>query len=491
MEMKMKYIVTLFMILIFTTMYTVSLDQWQNIRFSSLQPQNHVLMRTNINETNITDNKMLRFDGANVLEQDMVSNTPGVYEQILPTTGGRVNYGFKKSVNNQPYSVVPLPFSGTGLPSLSQLTRVANDPANDQSTNYLDIVAEYVTFSDTKLYAAIQNRGGGFPTSQYLWGPYFSYAVAFGDPTIDMNSPNAVAWAMQYVSVPAFFSTGLYKITGTTINDITRIGNISTQIVSGSNALIMSCNLSQLTGDPDFMAWFNSETSLIGQISLTTKVSLPATVTEMDYTNGGYVFLKNLFVDPAPPGSLAVTNPELVITPDDIYYKASYNGPADVFPYGLYFVTEAQDVYEMAGVSPYFTGNPLMSRTANLINVIPEADNTWGHAWMLTYYDLVNQEYQPHFEPSTPLYFSYIRGLNSPDNADAEQIRNNIVLSWDQANTPDGLPVSATYRIEASSTQDFSQFTVLGTTSDTTFSLPVSGSIDARFFRIIADKQIP
>lgn len=487
----MKYVITLFMILIFTTMLAVSLDQWQNIRFGSLQPQNYVLLRTNIDETNITTNKLLLFDGTNVVEQDMVPSSPGVYEQVLPTSGGRVNYGLKKSVDNNPCSVVPLPFSGTGMPGLAQMTKVADDPANDQATNYLDIVAEYVTFSDTKLFAAIQNRGGGFPTRQSIFGPYFSYAVAFGDPTLDLNAPDAVAWAMQYVSVPALFSTGLYKITGTTINDITRVGDISAQIVSGSNALIMSCNLSQLTGDPDFMAWFNPETRLIGQISLTTKVSLPATVSEMDYTLGGYTFLKNLYVDPTPPGALTVTNPELVITPDDIYYKANYNAPADVFPYGMYFVSEAQDIYEMTGTSPYFTGSPLMYRTANLLNTISEANNSWGHAWMLTHYNLVNGEYQGGFTPSTPLYYSYIRGLNSPEHADAVQVGNNIVLSWQQAKTPAGLPVSATYRIEASATQDFSQYTVLGTTSETTFSLPVSGSFDVRFFRIIADKQIP
>jgi hypothetical protein len=408
----------------------VSFDQWQNIRFSALQPSNYVYVRTDINQTNITDNKLLTFSGTNVAESDLLNTTPGVYQQVIPTSGGRAQYGFRKSVDNQPYNVVPLPFSGTSWPTINQLTKVSSDPANDQATNYLDIVSEYVTFSDTKLYAAIQNRGGGFPTRSSIFGPYFAYSVAFGDPTLDLNSPNAVAWAMNYVSVPALFSTGLYKITGTTISDITRVGDISYSIDSSNNLLRMSCDLSQLMSDPDFTAWFNPDTRLVGQISLINKVTLPATVEQSDYTNGGYVFLKNLFVDPVSPSSLSMSGIEFVDTPEDVYFKVNYNAPADVFPLAMYFVNESQNVFEMSGASQFFTGNPMLYRTANLVDTLPQTASSYGNAWMHDYYDYSNGEYTPHYTASDPVYYSFIRAMNSPTNLFAEPGNGVVSLSW-------------------------------------------------------------
>lgn len=69
--------------------------------------------------------------------------------------------------------VYPVYYSGKGWPALNQMTRVSTDPANDHKTDHLDLVADYFCFSDTKFYASIQNRGGGFPTPE-VWAPSIS-----------------------------------------------------------------------------------------------------------------------------------------------------------------------------------------------------------------------------------------------------------------------------------------------------------------------------
>lgn len=159
--------------------------------------------------------------------------------------------------------VQPAYFGGQGRPTLSQMSRISADPSGDDKTDFLDVVADYFCFSDSKFYAAIQNRGGGFPTSGKLGMEYYSYMVVLASST-----DKKYVWVMNYMKVPVVgYKPGLYRIEVKNDDKLTRIGDLDVQIVKGSNLLKMSCKISTLLADPLFKAWYNSSAPSIEMLS--------------------------------------------------------------------------------------------------------------------------------------------------------------------------------------------------------------------------------
>ena len=201
------------------------------------------------------------------------------------------------AASGQPNKVKPSRFSGTGLPALNRFTRTSADPAKDQKIDHLDIVADYFTFSGSKFYAAIQNRGGGFPFGGALgFPPYYSYMYMLANPASNPKDPGTIVWALNYMKVlPGGIKPGLYKIKGKGADDLIRLGDINTSIDKANNALLMSCDLAPLLADPDFMRWFNPANPVIGTGSLTNSTTMkgfsPVTVVT-DTTPGAWVYLK-------------------------------------------------------------------------------------------------------------------------------------------------------------------------------------------------------
>lgn len=178
----------------------------------------------------------------------------------------------------------PAYYSGTGWPTLSQMTKISGDASGDQKNDYLDIVADYFCFSDTKLYAAIQNRGGGFPTSGKMGLEYYSYMVVLAN-----SADRKYVWVMNYMKVPAAkYKPGLYRIKVKKDQDLIRIGDISTQIVKGSNLLKMSCNISTLLADPLFKSWYNSSKPAFSMLSQSFRTTvIPFGTKQQDGTDPG------------------------------------------------------------------------------------------------------------------------------------------------------------------------------------------------------------
>lgn len=201
------------------------------------------------------------------------------------------------AASEQAIKVKPNRFSGTGLPMLSQFSKTSNDPAKDQKSDHLDIVADYFTFSGSKFYAAIRNRGGGFPFGGALgFPPYYSYMYMIANPASNPKDPGTIVWALNYMKViPGGIKPGLYKIKGKGADDLIRLGEIKTSIDKANNALLMSCDLAPLLADPDFMSWFNPANPVIGTGSLTNSTTMkgfnPVTVVT-DTTPGAWVYLK-------------------------------------------------------------------------------------------------------------------------------------------------------------------------------------------------------
>lgn len=484
----MRYL-TVFIILFLAQLNALGIDEWQQIRFSEKTSAGKVYLRTEIDQANINLNKIVHNSGSGNVELDLsLQNAANsTYQALLNSGSGRTYYGLRKQVGNAPTHIVPLRYNGAGLPAVNLLTKVSDDAANDQAVNHQDIIAEYVAMSDTRLMVGLKNRGGGFPTSGGFFGPYYSYMVGIGNPTLDdPYAPGAVAWAFQYVNASGIMTPGFYKITGTSADDVNRIGDITYNIDATNNTLVMSCELSLIYNDPDFVAWYNPEQPSFGLLSLINKISLSLsgiTVTQQDNSNGGVVHPVALYVDPEtlPFGSIAT--PSLQIEANDLYFQTQYSKPVDRFEWGLSFRLEADQIYPMSSSDPEYAATRHY-RTANLLHSLPEGDNAIGSIWV---------ERIPNvFQQGNAYSYSFVRALNEPDNLQMNIQADQLLLSWQAvSHTPSGTPVQADfYKVEAAAAPDLDFEFLLQTEADS-ISIPLSVLGDKVFLRVSAQKQLP
>lgn len=123
------------------------------------------------------------------------------------------------------------------------------DPVGDTegaAGSFLDITHCYASYSDTKFYCRIDNVSGGFPTSSGF--SFHLYSVGIIDP----DASDSIAYALLYASVPFVLDPGLFAVDPVD-SSFSRIGDITTDI--SGNSLSMSCDLSDLTSQPEWSDW--------------------------------------------------------------------------------------------------------------------------------------------------------------------------------------------------------------------------------------------
>lgn len=480
-ETKMKR----FFILIFlcsSALAALDIDQWQNLRFSEQTLSNHVYLRGEIAQSGLSLNSAVYQTDSGLVETDLAILEGNSYQSYLPATGSRNYYGLRKRVGSSALDVVPVYYPGANLPAPNQLTKLADDEVNTQIPNYYDIVADYATFSDTKLYTALQNRGGGFPSSGGFL-VFNSYMTAIANPDIDPDDPGAIAWALHYVNAAGMYTPGLYKITGTSINDVTRIGDISFQIHASSNTLVMSCDMADLYADADFMAWFDPANPRIGMLSLTARVTLSG-VADQDNTLGGVIHPIPLYVDSVQEFTAEISNAGLQIQEDDVYFQAEYSHPNGLFAFDLDFQTASGELYALQSEDSD-PGQPMYFRSANLLGSLPEYDNEAGQIRVTRYPDTYG------FRACPP--FSYVLGLQPVQNLSITRANGNLTVAWDAiGQTLLGNPVTVdSYRLEASDSIDFAEFTVLAESDNLSWQMSNTAIEGYRFFRVLGIKELP
>lgn len=481
----MKYL-SICILLCLCNLFALSIDEWQHIRFSEKNGSNNRAVRMEIDQTNINLNKIVHKSGSSNIELELsLQNAANhSYQATVQAGSSRTYYGLRKQVGTAPTHIVPLRYTGTSLPAPNLLTKVSDDPANDQATNYLDIIAEYVTVSDTKLIVGLQNRGGGFPTGSFF-GPWNSYMVGVGNPALDdPYAPGAVAWALQYVSVMGggIMSSGLFKITGTGFSDVNRVAGISTSIDTATNTLVMSCDMSVLLADSDFMAWYDVNDPKFGLLSLTSTIS-GTTVSQQDNSNGGVIHPVAFYVDPetVPFGSIAT--PSLQIEENDLYFQTEYSKPADRFVYDVSFRDGSGVDHSMSSPDPEYS-TVMSYRTSNLLTTYPECDNAQGRIWV---------ERLPGVYQQSEVYsYSFVRGVNEPENLQMEVIGDQLVISWDAVTqTPTGTTIQSDYYIVEYASDPQQAYTALPQTEQSTLSIPLSQLGEKAFLKVKASKLIP
>ena len=483
----MRYL-TLLMIIITSSLNAFDIGYWKDLRFSAKLSDGNVRLQTELNRTNLVSNKVLYGSGTAISEYDVSLLNPATstYQAQIPMGTESKYIGLKHATSTSGNHLAPVYYPGTAMPALGNLSKLSADATSDQSTNYLDIISDYVSFSDTKLYTAIQNRGGGFPTSGSFGTVYFSYMSVIANPESDPQDPNTIVWALNYMNVSlGGISPGLYKITGTGTSDLIRIGNIQTQVVSGSNLLIMSCNLADLMADPDFASWYNPANPVFGMQTIVNRTTvIPFATTTSDTSPGGIVYPTQLIASPWDYSASALTGLELVIQPDDLYFKANYSNPNNLYPISATLFLPGGAEYPMFG-NGHAYAQGVQYRTANLMGILGEADN--ADAWALA------GESGASFVQSNPISFSYILGIRQPEANLSLHNEQSHLLSWSPVTQSLlGNPVTISrYRVEASSDPTFESFETLGDTDGYNYFVPINSNNTKQFYRVIAIKDLP
>jgi hypothetical protein len=469
--------------LLITYMRAETTGQWQNIRFSGKTAASEVLLRVEVDPANLVLNKCIYETPSGLSENDLLLIDPATntYQGTIPVDSLQTCLGLRLQREGDIAALVPVYYAGTGFPELSQLTLASADTLNDNATDYYDIVADYASFSDTKLHTAIQNRGGGFPTIDGFI--VNSYMNVIAEPDTDPNDPNVTVWALNYMDVAvAGYTPGLYKITGTGIDDLVQIGDISYEIDSANNLLKMSCDVADLLADPDFAAWFDPADPEVGMLSITGSTDvLSMTPTTQDTSPGARIYLDTLFVDPVPNTPPIASGELFQIQDGEVFFSTLYQDNEANFPLTAQIELNDGTFFDLLPQSLDFS-LPVLLRTQDLTGVLAEYDD--GQARVVLSDDNIN------FYRGNWFAFTYILGVLRPEDVNVQISDATVSLSWDPVTqTLLGNPVTPDhYRIEASFTPDFSTFDVIGSTPGTSFSHPENPGQPPYFYRIIAVK---
>jgi hypothetical protein len=246
-------------------------------------------------DTSMASNYQVQYwDGGALVTTDMEQNEiaylPSMKSEIFFNGTNPIHVGFKAKNGNGDVSLAPTLNMFTS-PTYDDLSPCTTDPIGDAAfpNTFLDLINDRVSYNETRLYVGIENNGGGFPTSQNF--VFYSYMGVLSNP--NNNDPNQTVYGLMYtVNQAGIISPGLYKITGTGITDLERIGDITVQTSETNHFLVMSCLWSDLLADADFTSWFTSAQSF-GFMTMTQRITLTSGTVEADRGPGSTIYTTN------------------------------------------------------------------------------------------------------------------------------------------------------------------------------------------------------
>jgi hypothetical protein len=242
--MKVKFI---FLILvIFPTLSLYSF--WDNIRTSSVTQDDTIWFQyenpvEDISSQSILyyeDNEWVSVETENVSQQTHSAQIPFNNTYPLPIS-------FHLDSGNG--SILKVGYIEQDVSSTEQMILLRDYPRDLNIPAHLNIAAEYVVLDQERITFALVNHGGGFPLSDDLFGPFYSYTANLW--TYGLDDPEYVFSLLLTVDFPPFISSGLYKIHAPT-DDMELIAPIEYELDIENNTLLVSCFIVDLLADPDF-----------------------------------------------------------------------------------------------------------------------------------------------------------------------------------------------------------------------------------------------
>jgi hypothetical protein len=302
---------------------------WQNTYTSGLLTDSQRIVRTRAEQGSVElfTRSTSGIDSHNLLNISDGYNSyqTQIAEPISPYLGFRSISEFNE--------IIPV-FTDTGsTPVFNDYTPLLTDPIGDQAYTftYLDLRSASATFDNNKLYFALKNNGGGFPTSSGF--TYFSYMATLVNPLADSTANTIVYGLMYTVNITGIISPGLYKISGTGLSDMTLIGQISASVDNANNAILLSCNIADLLADSDFSSWYDVSNPKLGFMALTNKITLTSGIQVADLTSSCHIIPKAISINQSPAMLPQLSNLQIIDSNENqIYVTADYYSPDAFLP---------------------------------------------------------------------------------------------------------------------------------------------------------------
>ncbi len=197
-------------------------------------------------------------------------------------------------------------------PQIPATTQLCTDPLNDHLFNesLLDIIEYRAVFTADRIYLAMKTSAPDYITSSGM--TYYAYMPILLDPAADIEDDPIVYGLMYTVDMDPIISPGLYKISGSGLSGLSRIGDIEYSIQE--NFLVLSCAIDDLLADVDLAAWFDPEYPLFSTAATTSRITLVNGIQQADMTDGAKVLFKPHYVEAVNNSSPVLSNPFFVLT---------------------------------------------------------------------------------------------------------------------------------------------------------------------------------
>lgn len=237
--------------------------------------------------------------------------------------------------------VITQSFRNTGNqfpPEMDLYADLADEPVGDTLPgtpgSWLDLAGYAITYSDNRIFARLDNDGGGWPTDDGGL-EFYIYAFALYNP----DDIGLSATAMVYADVPFLLDPGLYHVD---LQDTTfeRIADIQYSY-QGTN-LHMTCTIEDLLSDPDWDTWPpESGFALAAGLTITVSLFEPSL---SDYTYPSAFVPMTRFLDlyenhiPEIDVSVSV-EPDFSVVANALYFDQDNNLPVRknfLFDWGCY-----------------------------------------------------------------------------------------------------------------------------------------------------------
>ncbi|MBK8167350.1 MAG: T9SS type A sorting domain-containing protein [bacterium] len=272
---------------------------WNDIRASALLPDQTVIIRVeNPPVAGATQAVLYAQGGVQEVPLASVPDGPATYEARVPgPVSGPRGYGFRL-LRPGNLDVMAVPLAPGATPAPADLTRLATDAAGDETSGraHLDLVDCRLGTDGTRLQAALTNVSGGFPVSSGL--TFFSYLLAIKDPAVP--DPDVLFAMIHTVTAAGIIAPGLYRIEGTGVDDLVKIGEITVSVLAAQNTLLLSCALADLEADPAFQSWYDPVDPRLDVAGLSQRITLLGGAQETDRTPGGVWHLRQVRLESGP-----------------------------------------------------------------------------------------------------------------------------------------------------------------------------------------------
>ena len=184
------------------------------------------------------------------------------------------------------------------------------------------------------------NNGGGFPVFNLFAAEAYIYLSVLVNPETLLQ--DSTAYVMVHTLDVGVIGPGLYKVDAGALidyqnidfNSFTQIADIQTNELSGDDTLILSCDLNDLTSDPEWGPW-PSNTNTIGVIALTMLIDIGTqmNVTMTDMAEVAVFHMKRFAFTPSQNTIPQLLLPQVVPAgPASCYISCYYLDAEENFP---------------------------------------------------------------------------------------------------------------------------------------------------------------